>query len=395
VETLGFGHLHLDVTVPRVIIFRDAIIDLFTLELAEKFNSAARDGWKRLLNYVGGAIIFVKAHYAERIHTLLRSWRQANHGDEVNAAKLNDSGAAEEEMKKKQAAEQGAKTKKGGTLSKVFGGRKNITQEGNTETHTKEVKMGGGNESGIGTQNIPTTYPEMFLFNAAVMGFGTSAWMNEVLACFDNIVTNVSNSARLQEECDVLALRIARITKGVVNLGEYKSCMLASLRSLLPKDWDSSHEVAWTWLWENVERLLRKVEGNPPIWEKALAKILGSLDEEVKFEFRKDIYSRFFTLAPSGQDFFKQSNTYLHFIADKILDMTLQLYQDPVKMVDDVSALGLRHVGYGIPTELFGPFVTACVEVLMTRTNDETTVESFRWSQKCWCERSPKAPLLS
>merc|ERR1719409_1057389 len=60
--------------------------------------------------------------------------------------------------------------------------------------------------------------------------------------------------------------------------------------------------------------------------------------------------------------------------------MTLELYQNPVKMVDDVSALGLRHVGYAIPTEFFGPFVSASVEVLMTRTSDETTVESFRWS---------------
>merc|ERR1719487_1539229 len=60
--------------------------------------------------------------------------------------------------------------------------------------------------------------------------------------------------------------------------------------------------------------------------------------------------------------------------------MTLEFYQDPVKLVDDLSALGLRHVGYAIPTEMFGPFVSAAVEVLMTRTNDETTVESFRWS---------------
>ena len=41
----------------------------------------------------------------------------------------------------------------------------------------------------------------MFLCDAAVMGSGTSLWMNEVLAVFDNIVANVSNSGRLQEEC--------------------------------------------------------------------------------------------------------------------------------------------------------------------------------------------------
>merc|ERR1719337_291720 len=218
------------------------------------------------------------------------------------------------------------------------------------------------------------------MFNAPVMGFGNNSWMNEVLACFDNIVTNVSNSARLQEECNVLALRISRVVKGNVNLAEYKSCMLASLRSLLPKDWDTNHEVAWTWLWDNVERLVLKIHGQPPVWERALSKILNSLDEDQKFEIRKDIYNTFFTLAPAGQDFFKQSNTYLHVVADKIMNMTLEIYQNPVKMVDDISALGLRHVGYAIPTELFAPFVSACVEVLMTRTSDETVVESFRWS---------------
>ena len=33
-------------------------------------------------------------------------------------------------------------------------------------------------------------------------------------------------------------------------------------------------------------------------------------------------------------------------------------------MVDDLSALGLRHVGYGVPIELFGPFTDSCVEVM-------------------------------
>ena len=83
---------------------------------------------------------------------------------------------------------------------------------GHAQKHT-----GKGEGSTVGAQQVPTTYPEMFMFNAAVMGFGNSSWMNEVLACFDNIVTNVANSARLQEECDVLVLRIARVAKGGIN----------------------------------------------------------------------------------------------------------------------------------------------------------------------------------
>merc|ERR1719436_1864674 len=116
------------------------------------------------------------------------------------------------------------------------------------------------------------------MFNAAVMGFGQSTWMQEVLVSFDTIVTKVSNSYRLQEECDVLSLRIAKF-KGSLNLAEYKAVMLASLRSLV-KDWGSQHEVAWSWLWENVERMIKALMGKPAAQEKALAALLGSLGDK-------------------------------------------------------------------------------------------------------------------
>merc|ERR1712187_535152 len=78
VETLGFGHLALDVTVPRVVIFRDAILDLFQVELGSRLTSDAYAGWRAMLNYVGGAIIFIKAFYADRIRLLGESWALAN-----------------------------------------------------------------------------------------------------------------------------------------------------------------------------------------------------------------------------------------------------------------------------------------------------------------------------
>jgi hypothetical protein len=31
--------------------------------------------------------------------------------------------------------------------------------------------------------------------------------------------------------------------------------------------------------------------------------------------------------------------------------------QDPCATVDEIAALGLRHVGYAVPVELFDPFV--------------------------------------
>ena len=76
-QTLGCGHLHLDVTISRVVIIRDAILDLFSVELGDRFVSQAFDGRRTLLNYARGAIIFVKTHHAERINLILESWQTA------------------------------------------------------------------------------------------------------------------------------------------------------------------------------------------------------------------------------------------------------------------------------------------------------------------------------
>lgn len=353
VETLSFGHLQLEVTVPRVIIFRDAILELLESEMGEHFTTVARLGWTKLLNYIGGAIIWVKANYSTRLKILLDSWVKA-------------SGGQDEERRKRQELEEQAAVEKAG------GGRGNHAEGSPHSQATTDSVLGG---------QVPRTYKEMFEFNAAVMGIGDADWLQEVLNSFDAIVRNVANNSRLQEECDVLVLRMAIVTNGAqINLSQYRSCMLASLRSLLPKDWDSSHEVAWNWLWENVERMLQKNLMKPRQWQVALNKLLSSLPEEKLFNMRREIYDKFFVAAPQGQNFFKQSDTRLHFIAGKVFSMSQGIFADPWGMVDEISALGLRHVGYGIPTEFFGPFVTCCVEVVAAETEDRVAVEAFRWS---------------
>jgi len=77
VETLGFNHMNLEVTLPRVVIFRDSIVELLEIELGDDFTEQAREGFVALLNYVGGAIIFIKTHYSERLKVLGDSWRKA------------------------------------------------------------------------------------------------------------------------------------------------------------------------------------------------------------------------------------------------------------------------------------------------------------------------------
>jgi hemoglobin-like flavoprotein len=362
VETLGFGHLDKDVTVPRAVLFRDAIVDLFVVELGSKFTSASASGTVALLNYIAGSLIYIRATYADRLAVLKESWAIAN-----DSGGNNDKFAT---LGSQEGPGQDAAAK-----HKEEGGKVQAGEEGAgaaaAAANAKQDSM---------MQNVPTTFREMFMFNAAVMGFGQASWMNEVLAQFDNIVTNVANSGRLQEECCVLVLRIAKVTSANVKLAEFKSCMLASLRSLLPKDWTTNHEVSWSWLWENVEKLLMTTMGKTQGWGKSVADLIESIDDATGYSMREEIYAKFFAACPAGESFFKQSNTYLHIVATKIIQMSVEMYQDPIRMVDDISGLGLRHVGYAIPTELFGPFVSVCVEVVKGLGATESAVDGFRWS---------------
>jgi len=60
VETLGFQHLDLLITVPRVIILRDAIVGLLVAKMGPRLSQKARVGFATMLNYVGGSYIFIR-----------------------------------------------------------------------------------------------------------------------------------------------------------------------------------------------------------------------------------------------------------------------------------------------------------------------------------------------
>ena len=61
--------------------------------------------------------------------------------------------------------------------------------------------------------------------------------------------------------------------------------------------------------------------------------------------------------------------------------MSHELFKYPYRMVDEISALGLRHVGYAVPIEYFGPFVSSCIETLQSEISGaEGVMDSFAWS---------------
>lgn len=377
VETVGFQHLNLDVTEARVAVFRDAVVDVLSMQLAENFTDLAREGWLWLLNYVGGAIIYIKANYVDRLRILADSWRTVNPKDEGGRHSLSFELEDKKRGPSRKTVRKGSDEKKKGSEPTSPSARSAGSSGGEEDSGNEGAHAVG--EGGFKKPSKRTTFNEMFEVNAAVMGFRNSTWMREVLNSFDALVTHVADSPRLMEECDILVLRLDK--RGAnVNLAQFKACMMASLRSLLPKEWDSSYEVAWNWLWDNVEQLLKRQLGKPLLLEKALETLLSGLDEDTKYELGQDIFTRFFESAPAGQEHLKQSDMRLHFIAEQVNALSLSLFRDPWKIVDDVTALGLRHVGYGIPTELVGPFVTEYISAMMGVTKDTATIDAYRWS---------------
>ncbi|CAJ1405669.1 unnamed protein product [Effrenium voratum] len=348
-ETLGFQHLDIEVTTPRVCLFRDAILDVLESEVGSILTPQGKAGFLATLNYVGGAMIYVRREYGDRISVLRTSWIAAS------IARLGD----DEDDNGEDVGHAGEPS------GKQVGEKK----------AGPPVEMKGG-----AVTKVPQNFNEMFLFNAAVMGFTASmGWMSSVLEQFENMVLNAAKSNRLQEECDVLSLVLVKSKEAIV-YAEFKAVMLASLRSLVPKIWGVEHEVAWTWFWDNLERMIKSQVANLKGQQRSVDRFIKSLDDQSIAKLCRDVYKRFFEQAPSGQNFFKQSTTRLYFIAGKVLEMSLDIYLKPREMIEEISALGLRHVGYGMPTELFPPFIEAWSQSIQSMQVDARAVSSLRWS---------------
>merc|ERR1712083_1123153 len=105
-ETLGFQHLDLEVTIPRVVIFRDAIVDLLQVEMGARFTKKAREGFSTFLNYVGGAYIYVRLKFTDRLKILASSWATANNKKLEEIGAIDEAGEGEGEGVEKKEGEE-------------------------------------------------------------------------------------------------------------------------------------------------------------------------------------------------------------------------------------------------------------------------------------------------
>ncbi|CAJ1460626.1 unnamed protein product [Effrenium voratum] len=307
VDNLAFRHLGIELTYQRVDALIDSLLEFFHQQTSHlELPPETDEAWRILLLYVGSVIRYVSNTYGERLDMINEDWQSIKSAEQA---------AAQED---------------------------------------KDAQL--------------RTFSNLCQFNHTVMGKDgkdADGWMTDLFTAFDSLVEAGGNPSKLAEETDVMAIKLLHKNNKEIPLAKFKPVMLSALRSLLPQTWSTEHEAAWGWLWStiagNLQEALMKVRAFKPFAERFHKNLTSELHEQ----FRYRLYSVLFSKCPESQDIFKQSSTRLRYIADRVLIFSHDAYFMPtVKLVNELSALGLRHVGYAVPVELFSPFVDVAVEVM-------------------------------
>jgi len=207
---------------------------------------------------------------------------------------------------------------------------------------------------------VPQTFKEMCLLNANMLSVNLS-YVKIVQECFERLVSAAANGddARLELEVTIMALRMHKEVEGTFQMNNFKLVMLASLRSLLPKSWSMGYEQAYIRMWDMVEEILTLSAPLPAKYEKAVSQILPQMTDEDKKKFGLNAFNRLFDAVPRSEDFFNTSNSRLSVLATRALEMSCDMYKDPMRMLNETMSLGLRHIMYNVPTDFFTHFVSA------------------------------------
>mmetsp|Transcript_57801 Transcript_57801/g.161305 ORF Transcript_57801/g.161305 Transcript_57801/m.161305 type:complete len:384 (-) Transcript_57801:147-1298(-) len=228
---------------------------------------------------------------------------------------------------------------------------------------------------------VPDTFDEMVKLNAGMTGANLE-YITIVLSGFGNLVTDICKFGELREQTDILAMRIAKDVRGNFKTVEFKVCMLASMRALLPATWNTKLEHAWMWLWDSVEVQLKRSLELPLKYEKSVANFVGALENKELRDIGMNVWKRMFAIDPEAENVFRQSNERLIFIVQKAFEFSARIFKEPTRMNDDLRALGLRHIMFGAKPKNFATFVQCVEQELIARNVDEVAVAGTKWSMQ-------------
>ncbi|CAE7874890.1 unnamed protein product [Symbiodinium necroappetens] len=373
-EYIALRHMNADITTADVEVFRNILFEVCASKLGGLMTPEFQFGLGQIVVAVGTSLAKTHEHYAARLKLLTTCWKEVNaNGDDEqegqghgNAVQENPEEEGEKENQTEQAKPDSPRNADAGGSKEIEKGEKEAEQEGH------------GAWKDNSNMNIPKTFAAMARFNAAVMGTGDRMWFADMLYAMESLVPYIGNIDRVQEDCDVLTLTLAKYEK--VNLKEFRSVMFASLRSLLPTTWSSEHENAWAWFWGIVEKKVEENKQLPVHNHQCLRTFLARMDEETLADFKLKVFDTFFATTEESQLYLRAANKRLMYIMGRILTIMSDIYTKTHQAVIALSALGLLHAGHGVPEDLVRPFVQAFMGGIKQNCPDESLHDGLWWT---------------
>ena len=366
-EYIALRHMAAEVTPADVEIFKTIMLEVCAAKLGGLMTPEFQFGVAQIVTAVGLSLANTFEHYASRLKLLTSCWATIQATNDDEAQEEEEDVQEESENKEQEHKDQNGQSAKDW-----------LENEDNDQGTDKAEKDRRDKWAVNSKMNIPKTFTEMARFNASVMGVGDRVWFADMLYSMESLVPHVGNIDRMQEECDVLALTLARYEKVVLN--DFKSVMFSSLRSLMPSKWNMDYENAWTWFWECVER---KVEANktfPKIYHGNLRSFLSRLDDDTLAVFKLEVFETFFANCEQSQLFLRAANKRLMYIMGRILTIMADVYTKTHDAVIAISALGLLHAGHGVPEDLVRPFVASTMDTIKNHCPDQSLHQGIWWT---------------
>lgn len=224
-------------------------------------------------------------------------------------------------------------------------------------------------------------FSELVVMNAGIIGANMS-YTKIILSFFEQLLAPVVNGQAGEAEvaADIVALRFFREAQGEVQLKDFKTSMLASARALLPDTWDTTHETAWIAAWDCIAEQLERAIPLPCRYFKTVQHFVAGLSKETRHQICVRSFDRLFRESVEVSSYFKSSNMRLAFIMNKALDYSARLFDEPAQMVEEMQALGLKHIMFQAQAKFFHPWVSALVAEIQQICKDEEVVEGMNYA---------------
>jgi len=296
-------------------IFIGAITSVAKESLDEYWDQASADAWNEFLGFLGGHLLKNALEFGGKVTLLRQSWEEVENIG--NASK------------------------------------KNVD-----ENSTNSSCTGG--------------FGEALFFNIGVMSPEITALImkdrNELANLFQlgfrMLVRSVSDPPVFNEELYILAARHLNYGTEEVHFPVFGQAVMVTLRSLLPRTWNWAHEDAWGWLWALASKFMIQTIANGHAHKGRLDESMERLDGVDMDELGVQFYGILFAASVEVQQYFYKPNNLIKFIISKVLDYMGKLLHKPDETAHGIRALGMRHINYAIPPDLFPLFGVSLVGTL-------------------------------